>query len=295
MLDFRIRTFLAVCQTLNYTRAAEKLSLTQPAVSQHIAYLEKSYGVKLFAYAGKKLALTPEGELLRSCAEGVEHEARLLERALSQMENAPETFSVGATLTAGEYILARPLARWLAAHPQANTRVVQGDTARLLDMVERGDLDFALIEGYFDKEDFDWTVLCSDKFVGVCSPGSALARQDTMKWEDLLDEHLIVREPGSGTRALLDHALRERNLAVGGFARVTEVESLNIIKLFVGEGLGISFMYEAAVRDELARGSLARIPLEGPCVTHEITFVCQKGGVLRNRLRSVIDELSALL
>ena len=77
MLDHRIETFLAVCRTLNYTRAAEELSLTQPAVSQHIAALERAYGVKLFLYRNRKLALTPAGEALRACAEGMRHEAVL--------------------------------------------------------------------------------------------------------------------------------------------------------------------------------------------------------------------------
>lgn len=294
MLDHRIETFLAVCRTLNYTRAAEELSLTQPAVSQHIAALERAYGVKLFLYRNRKLALTPAGEALRACAEGMRHEAALLKRDLDAMREGREALFVGATLTAGEYLLAVPLGVWLAQHPSVDARVVSGDTAHLLSRIDDGTLDFALIEGFFDKGVYDWSVLCEQRLVGVCAPGSRLSREQAVGWDDLLREHLVVREVGSGTRALFEHAMEQRNQSIEGFARITEVDSLNVIKGLVESGLGIAFLYEAAVADDLASGRLARIPFAGGDIVHDITFVCQKGGVLRARLRAVFEELADL-
>ena len=78
MLDFRVETFLTVCRTMNYTRAAEELNITQPAVSQHIAHLERDYGVPLFAYRNKKLQLTDAGALLRDALSTMAHDERLL-------------------------------------------------------------------------------------------------------------------------------------------------------------------------------------------------------------------------
>lgn len=294
LLDFRIETFLVVCRTLNYTRAAEELALTQPAVSQHIAHLERLLGSKLFTYRNKRLALTEAGEELRRCAEGMQHESKLLARRLTALRSGRERFSVGMTLTAGEYILARPLAQWLALHPEVDVRVVQGDTKRLLALLEAGEVDFALIEGFFDRQRFDWLVLCREQLVGVYAPGHEAARLQRASWDDLLPNRLFVRERGSGTRAVLDHVLAANNLSVGDFARMTEVESINIIKTLVGDGLGIAFLYEAAVADELARGALARIDLAGAPIEHDITFVCHKDGVLRDRLRTMLAELAEL-
>lgn len=294
MLDYRIETFLAVCRTLNYTRAAEELSLTQPAVSQHIAALERAYGVKLFLYRNKKLVLTPAGEALRVCAEGMRHEAELLRRDIEAIRVGRESLTIGATLTAGEYLLAAPLGAWLAQHRSVDAHVVSGDTAHLLSRIDDGTLDFALIEGFFDKNAYDWSVLCEQRLVGVCAPDHHLAQGPAVGWGDLLAEHLVVREVGSGTRALFEHAMEQRNLSVEGFARITEVDSLNVIKRLVESGLGIAFLYEAAVADDLLSGRLVRIPFADEGIAHDITFVCQKGGVLRARFRAMFKELAEL-
>lgn len=294
MLDFRMQTFLTACRTLNYTRAAEELSITQPAVSQHISFLEREYGTKLFMYKSRKLSLTSAGKVLYETACGMEHEERLAREAIAQIGSKKERFAIGVTLTAGEYILARPLASWLKSHSEAEVTIVQESTERLLDRLRAGTIDFALIEGYFDKKDFDWRVLRKENLTAVCSPDSELAKKVGLGFGDLLGERLIVREKGSGTRAVLEHALNQSNLTASDFAQCTEIGSLNIIKEFVAAGYGIAFLYEAAVAAELASGALARIDLAEPAAAHEITFICLKGGVSRNRIRDVFEEISAI-
>lgn len=293
MLDFRVQTFLSACRTLNYTRTAEELSITQPAVSQHVAWLERQYGAKLFSYEGKRLSLTPAGELLRQAAARMDHDERLVRQAVADQGAGRERLSFGVTLTVGEYLIARPLARYLRAHPDHDVRVEQAGTDVLLRRLREGDIDCALIEGYFDKHDFAWREFCTQELVGVCAPDSPLAQGGVVSLEGLLGERILVREPGSGTRAVLEHALAERNLALSSFARVTEVSSLNIIKEFVAAGVGASFLYEAAVRAELAAGTLARIPLSGAPLGHAITFVHEKGSAFAERFERFFDELAA--
>ena len=99
MLDFRIDTFLAVCRSMNFTRAAEELHITQPAVSQHIRYLEKSYGVKLFDYQGKRLSLTTAGEALFSAAVTMKHDDLFLKKQLPMLGRGQKNLVLGATLT----------------------------------------------------------------------------------------------------------------------------------------------------------------------------------------------------
>ena len=118
MQDFRMSTFLSVCRTLNYTRSAAELNITQPAVSQHIAYLEKAYGAKLLSYRGKKLALTPAGELLRDAAATMAHDEATLRDAIAALAGPRRRLRLGMTLTAGEYVLAEPLAHYLVGHPE---------------------------------------------------------------------------------------------------------------------------------------------------------------------------------
>lgn len=294
MLDPRTQTFLSACRTLNYTRTAEELSITQPAVSQHIAWLERSYGARLFAREGKRVRLTPAGELLRRVAERMAHDERLAREAIDALASGEERLSFGVTLTVGEHLIARPLARYLHAHPRHDVRVEQAGTEALLEGLRSGRIDCALIEGYFDKRDLAWREFCTLELVGVCAPGSGLAERGGLELEELLDQHLIVREPGSGTRAVLEHALAERNLTVESFARMTEVSSLNIIKEFVAAGVGVSFLYDAAVGAELQAGELARIALAGAPLSHAITFVHAKGSAFSQRFERFFDELTEL-
>ena len=128
MHDFRVehRT-LTVCRTLNYTQAAAELSLSQPAVSQHISYLEREYGAKLFTYEHKKLELTDAGRLLKGALATMAHDEQLLRERVAEAAHGQATLlRIGMTLTAGEYVVADPLVRYLAKHPEINVTVLLG-------------------------------------------------------------------------------------------------------------------------------------------------------------------------
>lgn len=264
MLDFRVETFLTVCRTMNYTRAAEELNITQPAVSQHIAHLERDYGVPLFAYRNKKLQLTDAG--------------------------ARVELSLGMTLTAGEYLVAAPLADYLRRHPELHVAVRSGGTSELLALLNAGEIDCAFVEGFFDKNAYAWDVFRTERLVCVCAADHEFAARP-VRVEDLFDERLIVREPGSGTRAVLEHALAAQNLTVDGFAQASVVESLDVIKILVEHDLGISFLYEAAVARELAAGTLRVIDLEGLAILHDIAFIRLKNSVFEREFQNLFADL----
>lgn len=295
MQDFRVDTFLTVCRTMNYTRAAEELSITQPAVSQHIAYLERAYGAPLFAYRSKKLSLTPAGELLRDALATMAHDERLLrERVRGAASGSRVELAVGMTLTAGEYLVAGPLADYLAEHPELHATVRSGGTSELLALLDAGAIDSAFVEGFFDKNAYAWNTYCTERFVCVCAANHEFAAEPPRRVEDLFGERLIVREPGSGTRAVLEHALAAQNLTIDGFQQASEVESLDIIKIFVEHDLGISFLYEAAVARELAAGSLRVVPLEGASIEHDVAFIRLKNSVFEAEFQHLFDDLCSL-
>ena len=154
MLDFRVETFLAVCQTMNFTRAAEQLHITQPAVSQHIHALEEQYGTKLFRSQGKQLQLTESGRLFFRTAAAMHHDDLRLREALHQ-ENIRRRLRFGATLTIGEYIMPGPLLRLLEREPDIQLYMLTANTQELLKLLDQGELDFAIVEGYFDKQAYD--------------------------------------------------------------------------------------------------------------------------------------------
>lgn len=289
MLDFRVETFLTVCQTMNFTRAAEQLHITQPAVSQHIHALEAQYGVRLFLYQGKQLHLTESGRMLYQTAVTMRHDALRLRDALRQSESRRH-LRFGATLTVGEYIMPGPLRRLLEQDPDLQVRMLTANTRDLLRLIDQGELDFAIVEGNFDRQPYEGLVYCTQRFLPVCAPDYPFPRP-VRSLEDLLDARLLAREPGSGTRSVLERVLEARNLSIRDFRRLTELGSLNLIKQLACAGAGITFLYQPVVQEELQQGLLREIPLEEGPFCHDFTFLWRRGSAFAGEYRAMFHLL----
>ena len=293
MLDFKVKTFLTVCQTRNYTQAAKLLHITQPTVSQHIAFLEKEYGTPLFEYEHHKLSLTKAGTILQQVLSTRMHDDAILhERIHALSTNAYRQITLGMTLTAGEYIVAKPLSRLLLNHPELKVSIVSADTEELLHLLDKGTIDCAFVEGLFDQSLYKTDTFSKECFVCACASSHELNGQ-RVRFEDLFGLPLLVREKGSGTRAILEHALTEQKLSLNAFVDVNEIGSLGIIKVMLSEGLGISFLYEAALEEELDRGQLGIIALDSQTITHDISFVRLKHSAFEHEYYAFFKELKA--
>lgn len=295
MLDPRVATFLAVCRTLNYTHAARELNLTQSAVSQHMAHLERSYGAKLTVSQGKAMRLTEEGRLLQRAFQLMAHDESLVRRRIeASASKSALRLRVGATLTAGEYIVAPALARLMRRSDAVRIAVVSRSTEELVGLMAKGAIDCAFVEGIFDASAFASDRVCEQELACICAPDHPLAHR-SCSWERLLGETLIVRAKESGSRAVLEHALARRNLSLASFSDVVEASSIGVIKAFVREGLGVSFVYEAASALECAQGVLARIEVAGERPAHDISFVRPKGSAFEDDFKALFEGVCAEL
>lgn len=290
MLDFRMETFLAVCRHLNYTRAAEELNITQPAVTQHIQHLQAHYGARLLDYRDKRLSLTPEGEALRRAAVTMLHDEQKLRRDMADMRAGRQSIRFGATLTIGEYALPRPLAAYMKRHPEVDVHLLVDNTHALLARLSDGSLDFAVVEGYFRKGEYDYLLWSMEPYVCVCAANHPLPPRP-LRLEDMLEEALIVRDAGSGSREVLERVLGERNFQLPDFRRLVEISDLHVIKELVAADCGITFLYRRAVEGELAAGRLRRVPLTDFGVDHEFTFLWRKNSVFEAQFRAIYAEL----
>ncbi len=318
MLDWRVDTFLDVCETLNYTHTASRLNVTQPAVSQHISWLEKQLGVDLFLRRGRSLVLTQAGILARDLLRSQRNDERLLRQRLEEQSSGHSTLSIGATLTAGEYLLAKPLALWCKKHPQVDVHLDMADTQDLLQKLNAGEIDCALVEGIFDSTQYAFCQWAYEKMVCVeapcikdsiseapCADDSSSGASHTKgllsgpqraanSFSDLLDSTLIIREPGSGSRAVLEALLAKENLVPQSFKRVVEVKGVGAALEMAAAGLGITFAYESAVRERLYRGQLREIPLVEHHLGHPICFVWRKDTYFKDRFEQLFAELQEL-
>lgn len=276
MLDPRWNTFLAVCETMNYTKAAQRLCLTQPAVTHHIQYLEQHYGCRLFTYEGKVLRLTEAGLRLREFTRSMAYNEQKMEQTMAA--SAPISLRVGTSKTIGEYVIAPKVEQFLRAHPDASFSLLVDNTRELLRGLEAGRLDFVLVEGFFDRSRYDAQLWRRESFFGVCSPDHRLAGR-LVTLEELEDERLILRESGSGTRAIFEDALRRQNRTLRGFSSVATISDFVTIKSLVMDGLGVSFLYEPVVQRELEQGTLARFDLADAPMQGAFYFVCLKNNL----------------
>lgn len=268
-MDQRLETFLTVCSTMNYRRAAERLHLTQPAVTKQIQALEALYGVRLFAYDSRKLRKTPQGETLEIYAISQCYQDEELRRALRRQEKT--SLRIGATKSIGDYILPPQISRFLK-EPDNELFFTVDNTAHLLAQLEGGELDFVVLEGIFDKSRYESFLLRDEPYIGICAKDHPFSgREVTM--DELFSERLILHEPGSGTRNILERELQQCGYTIEAFRANVCISSFKLIRHLVSEDCGVSFLYEAVVKDDTQFGRFSCPPLTG---VHELNVVCLK-------------------
>lgn len=293
MIDFRLETFLTLCKILNYTKTAEILHITQPAVSQHISYLEHSYGVKLFSYVGKNLSLTESGQMLYNFALAMKSSSDKIRSQISSPKDNKQTINFGTTLTIGEYTMPKLLSRLLIDYPNINITMEVGNTKDLLYKLKDGQVDFVFLEGHFKKLDYDSKLFSRESFIGICSPDHDFAH-NSINFQDLFNERLILREEGSGTREIFEQILYEQNINMKSFNTVTEIGNINLIKELVARNHGITFLYEEAVKEELASNKLGKINLKDFLVTREFNFVFLRDSLHKDEYLNWFDYFNSI-
>lgn len=287
MLDFRINTFITVCKHMNFTKAAEELSVTQPAVSQHIQYLENRYGVKLFDYKNKKISLTDEGQYLLDYATTLIHDEVHIQNQLKDLQGRKQHVRFGVTLTIGQFVMPGPVSEYLKQNPDTRLQMTIANTHELLSKLNSGELDFALVEGFFTKSEYDSLVYSTENYIAVAGAGYG----NFNKLEDTFSERLIIREPGSGTREIFEKYLENMNYHINDYNNIVEINNIEAIKSLAAAGCGITFLYEAAVREELESGKLVRLDLEDFNVKHDFTFIWRRGSVFSEYYKEFFDLL----
>lgn len=293
MLDNRIETFLSLCEIKNYSLTARKLSMTQPAVSQHIQYLENHYQINLISQKGKNFALTKEGKALQQYALSLKANSERILPLLQRIKNQSKPLNFGATLTIGEYTIPPILSKIISEDPQLQILMFVENTQILQKMLWDGEVDFVLLEGHFNKEQFESKLISNEPFIAVCSPKNKLA-DNIIDLDDLLVQNLILREQGSGTRDVLERALYNQNLSIKNFKHKIEIGNMNAIKNLCHENVGITFMYKEAVKNELSQGYLKEIRMRNFSVSHPFSFVYLKNCPDKKQIEYWYEKIKSL-
>ena len=290
MLDFRTETFLTVCQTMNFTAAARQLNITQPAVSQHIHFLEEQYHTSLFIYQNKQLFLTRSGEILRRHLLTMKNDEKAVMEELKNNITGIETLSIGVTMTIGEYAIVDKLAGFLIQHPEINIHLHYGNTLQLLKLLNSGQISMAIVEGNYPKEYYSHKKYSTEDYIAVCAASHHFMTDHPYTMNDLVHERLLVREEGSGTRNILEQSLMTHGLHISDFIHYIDIENMHTIIGLLKRDCGISFLYKIAVEKELHSGILKEIPLDDFKMQHDFDIIWEKHSVYSDKYLSICEE-----
>jgi len=286
----QLEAFVAIARNENVSRAAETLNLSQSATSNALAELENQFDQQLFDRHGRRLKLNEQGRLLLPRAVELLDRAQEIEALLSGQRGLG-SLKVGATLTVGNYLVPLIAANFLQRHPESRVQLQVHNTATIVGLVARYEIDIGLVEGAVSDPEVEVAPWVEDELVVFCAPSHPLARQQTASLAELAEEHWILRERGSGTRETLEQALRR---AKHSMTVRLELEHTEAVKRAVESGLGIGCISRLALRDAFRRGSL--VPLETPELDLErcFQFAWHKGKYHTAAIRTFLEECRAM-
>jgi len=262
MADRRLQVFHAVAKHLSFTKAAETLFMTQPAVTSQVKQLEEHLNTRLFDRAQGRIALTPAGQIAYEYAERILGLSEELDRRLKEMSaQASGPLLIGASMTIGEYVLPQLIGKFKARFPAVVPTLFVGNSEAVQERVAERTLDLGFIEGDSHLSSLNSELCCEDELQVVCAPSHPLARESVALPAELTQYPYINREPGSGTRAVIDHYLQKAGVSPDSLNIVVELGSPEAIKGLAATGMGFAIMSRVIVAKELQLGQLAQIPL----------------------------------
>lgn len=258
----QLKTFIAAAEYKKMNEAAKHLYISQPTVSQTISDLEKEYNAKLFDRQAKELKITPAGMLLLNSAREIVAIHETLEQNMKTLHSV-RPLRIGATITIGNNLIGELVSQLKEMHPDIDVYVSVINTGQIEEMLVHNELDIALVEGIITKEEILTTPVLEDHLCLICSKDHPFAGRNSVSIEELKNERFILREKGSGTRAIFENLMRSAHIP---FRIQWECSSSKSIIDAVKRNFGLGFISERCVTGEIARKELFT------CSVNDVSF-----------------------
>jgi len=281
MLDYKVKTFLELCKCMNYRITAENLNMSQPSVTQHIHLLEDYYNTKLFYYDKKILHKTTSATILERNFEILVNNQLFLEREI-QNTNQKRLINIGATKTIGNYVINSKIINLTNDKNEVN--FIIDNTESLLKELHENKLDLLVIEGLFDKSQYDFRLFKEEEYVGICNKNHEFANKE-IQIKELLKKGLIIREKGSGTRNIIESELYKLNYTINSFKTVHCISSFELIKEIIRKTDYITFAYKSILSNN---SDLATFKISNLNIIREFNYVCLKNTGIDNKILQII-------
>ncbi|MEK6582107.1 MAG: LysR substrate-binding domain-containing protein, partial [Nitrospirota bacterium] len=257
MEDHKLKVFCTVAETKSFSKASEIIHLTQPAVSLLVQAIEEIYETKLFDRASNTVTLTPAGEMLYKYAKEILNLYAAAEKNIGEITGFVKgSISLGASSTIGNYLLPGVIADFRKTHPKIKVHLLVGNTKRIVELLNSGNIDIGLVEGDVARQKMVVEKLIADELVLIVSPLHPWAKKKSISVVEITKEPFIFREEGSGTRQVIEKYLGKYRITPQDMMTFLVLGSTEAIKETVESTMGIAIVSRWAIRKEMRYGTL---------------------------------------
>ncbi len=280
MLSTSHHVFIEVARQLSFSKAAQTLFMSQPAISNHIKMLEVEYRNALFNRRGNTITLTPSGEILnRYLQDALKIQRQMLFElsTLQNAENAQGKLKIGASTTVALYVIPKILSAFHQRHPNLEIQLVNRNSENILKALLEDEIDIGIVEVDQRITTISYQDFMTDEVVAVCAAGSEIAKEKTIALKNISKYPVALREPGSGTLLALTKALKEHNISIEDLNVKVRLGGTEALKNFLLADSSIGFLPKKSIVKELAHGELVTLNIDGLEVKRNFCFVQRQG------------------
>lgn len=292
-MDLRqLESFVAIAKHGSFTRAAEELYLTQPTLTGHIQSIENELGTVLLNRCGKSVTLTEAGRILYSHAVNILNMREQALFSLAQYEGKLEgELAIASSTVPQRYLLPGLLSTFGREYPGITYVIKQFDSRGVVDAIISGSMDFGFVGSAASYPELEMLKICEDRLILITSGKGKFQnlKGDTVTWGQVSNERFILREEGSGTRALFINGLKQRGMDIKNIFVVASIENPDTIKQCVREGLGVAVVSERSVEEEIRLGLLKGYYISDLDLRRSFYFIGHKNRVLSPVARAFRD------
>jgi len=276
MIDNKLETLIAVNELGSYTKAAQSLSLTQPAVSQHIKILEEELGIKIFNRTETGLKPTPEGVIAIRYAKRIKALYQVEEQRIADSKKNMFSLIVGITHTAESSTVGEALANYAYETKGLRITIISDSISNLYEKLEDYQVDLIIVEGHNLDKRYSSLLLDTDSLLLAVGQGNPLSKKSMVTINELEEEKMILRGANSATRQLFEASLHSQGLSLDNLNIILEADNIGTIKELVIKNIGVSVLARSTCLDEEMDHKIVLLPIEGLAMIREVNLVYPK-------------------
>lgn len=278
MIDIRLKAFISVAENLSFSKAAQEILISQPAVSKHVSELEKIYNVVLFDRMGSRIQLTEAGRVMLEHARRILDDYNRLEFEMcALLDNTRGTLRIGASSTVAQYVLPEMMAKFRGRYTDVKMSVLSGNSLEIEKALQQGHVDVGMVEGLSRNAGFKYTPFMKDELVAFVRSGNSLASHESISLDELKAVPLVLREFGSGTLEVVQHALAEKGISISDLNVEMNIGTTEGIKSYVRHSDAMGIVGVGSICSEVSRHEFQIIDIDGLKMDREFALVEKMG------------------